>query len=149
MNDPMRAAMLAPAALLVLWSMVMLVWMLVTRIPAMGGLAALRKAPAGGRGAALDRLLPDRVNWKAHNFINLAEQPTLFYATSVILALTGAERIDVAFAALYVALRIVHSLWQALVNRIAVRFGLFIAYSSCLMVLAIRAVASCLAGALA
>ncbi len=93
-------------------------------------------------------MLPPQVSWKAHNFVNLAEQPTLFYAASVILALVGPSHVDVLFAWAYVVLRIVHSLWQALVNRIPVRFGLFIAYSCCLMVLAIRAVAACLAGIL-
>jgi len=147
MNDPMRAAILAPAAVLVLWSMAMLVWMAVTRIPAMGGLAALRRVPPGGRGQNLDRVLPPRINWKAHNFVNLAEQPTLFYAVVMILALLGPGRIDVMLAWTYVALRVVHSLWQALVNRIPVRFALFTLYSTCLIVLAIRAAADCLAGA--
>jgi hypothetical protein len=39
-------------------------------------------------------------------------------------------------------------LWQALVNRIPVRFALFILYSACLLALAIRAVAVCLDGIL-
>ena len=39
----------------------------------------------------------------------------------------------------YVALRVVHSLWQALVNRIPVRFGLFLLSSLVLFALVARA----------
>jgi len=38
-----------------------------------------------------------------------------------------------------VGIRIVHSLWQGMVNTIPVRFGLFGLGSLCLIVLAIRA----------
>jgi hypothetical protein len=45
----------------------------------------------------------------------------------------------VTLAWIYVALRIVHSLWQATVNRLPVRFTLFAIYTLCLVVLAVRA----------
>ena len=137
----MQAQMLAPAAVLVLWSLVMLGWMVATRFPAMAKAGIdLGKGPPGGRGQNLDGVLPDRVNWKAHNFTHLMEQPTLFYATVVILALTGAGALDVLLAWIYVLLRIVHSLWQATVNRIPVRFTLFAIGTLFLLVLAVRAV---------
>ena len=136
----MQAQMLAPAAVLVIWSLVMLTWTAATRLPAMGKLGTnLSNAKPGGRGQDLEGVLPDQVNWKSHNYSHLMEQPTIFYATVVILALMGAAAIDVTLAWIYVALRIVHSLWQATVNRLPVRFTLFAIYTLCLVVLAVRA----------
>ena len=136
----MQAQILAPAAALVLWTLIMLTWMAATRLPPMfkqpGGLGA---AKLGGRGQDLEGVLPDSVNWKSHNYTHLLEQPTLFYATVVILALMGANAGDVTLAWGYVALRIAHSLWQATVNKVPVRFTLFILSTICLLLLAIHA----------
>ena len=136
----MQAQMLAPAAALVLWTLVMLTWLAASRLPPLfkqpGGLGA---AKPGGRGQDLEGILPDAVNWKSHNYTHLLEQPTLFYATVVILALMGANAGDIAIAWGYVALRIVHSLWQATVNKVPVRFALFILSTICLLLLAIHA----------
>lgn len=137
----MQAQMLAPAAVLIAWSLIMMVWMAATRLPAMkskmGG--GLGKARPGGRGQDLEGVLDDRVNWKAHNYAHLMEQPTLFYAASLIIALLGAAAGDVLAAWIYVALRIVHSIWQATVNIVSVRFLLFLASSAALVWLAVRA----------
>jgi len=141
----MRGEILAPAAVLVLWTLVMLGWLGLTRIPALGGVNGLGKVPPGARGQDAEAALPARINWKSHNYTHLTEQPTLFYATIMILALMGAERIDVVLAWAYVALRVAHSLWQALINRIPVRFALFNLYTGCLVVLAVRAAADCFA----
>lgn len=139
----MQAQMLAPAAVLIAWSLVMMVWMAATRLPAMkakiGG--GLSKAKPGGRGQDLEGVLDDRINWKAHNYAHLMEQPTLFYAASLIIALLGAGAGDVLAAWVYVALRVVHSIWQATVNVVSVRFMLFFASSLALLWLAIRALA--------
>ena len=137
----MQAQMLAPAAVLVLWSLVMLLWTAQSRFGAMAksGLD-LKEAKPGGRGQDLDGVLPDRVNWKSHNYTHLMEQPTIFYPTVVILAVMGAGAIDVALAWAYVAIRIVHSLYQATVNRVPVRFTMFLLSTICLIVLAVRAV---------
>ena len=138
----MNVPILAPAAVLVLWSMIMLVWMAGTRLPAMSKIGMdLSKAAPGGRGVDIDPNVPPTVAWKSHNYAHLMEQPTLFYAVVGILALAGAGTgINVTFAWGYVALRIVHSLWQALVNTIPLRFALFLLSSICLFVLAINAV---------
>ena len=137
----MQAQILAPAAILVLWSLIMLLWMMVTRFPAMAKAGIdLSKSEPGGRGANLEGVLPPSVSWKAHNFTHLMEQPTVFYAAVVILAIMGAGAVDVMLAWAYVLIRIVHSLWQALVNRIPVRFALFFVSSGILIVLAVRAV---------
>jgi hypothetical protein len=137
----MQAQILAPAAVLVVWTLVMLSWLALTRLPPLfkqpGGLAA---AKPGGRGQDLEGVLPDSVQWKSHNYTHLLEQPTLFYAVAVILALTSFSPLDVKLAWAYVGLRVVHSLWQALVNTVPVRFTLFNLSTLCLLVLAIHAV---------
>ena len=136
----MQAQMLAPAAALVLWSLIMLVWTAATRFPAMAKLGVnVKSAPPGGRGQNLDGVLPDQVQWKSHNYSHLMEQPTIFYPVVLILALTGPNPGDVAIAWGYVALRVLHSLWQATVNTIPVRFSLFILSTVCLVLLAIHA----------
>ncbi len=136
----MQAQILAPGAVLILWSLVMLIWTGASRLPAMAKLGVTPKtAPPGGRGQNLEGVLPDAVNWKSHNYSHLMEQPTIFYPALLILAVMGAEPVDVLFAWIYVVLRMLHSVWQATVNRLPVRFSLFVLASLCLMVLAIRA----------
>jgi hypothetical protein len=136
----MQAQILAPAAALAVWSLVMLVWMGIARGPAIkrAGLDPDKLRP-GGRGQDLEGVIDDRAQWKAHNYTHLMEQPTLFYAVAVILAIVGAGAIDVLLAWAYVLLRIAHSVWQATVNRVPVRASLFTASTLCLMVLAVRA----------
>lgn len=135
----MQAQVLTPAAVLVLWSIVMLFWLAGARLPALKALGGIGKARPGGRGQDLEGVLPDEVNWKAHNYSHLMEQPTLFYATVMILAIMGPAKLDVLLAWGYVALRIVHSIWQATVNRLPVRFSLFLLSTLCLIGLALRA----------
>lgn len=135
----MQAQMLAPAAVLIAWSLVMMGWMAATRLPAMKKMGGVGKAKPGGRGQDLEGVLEDRVNWKSHNYAHLMEQPTLFYAACLIIALLGAAAGDVLAAWIYVALRVVHSIWQATVNVVSVRFLLFLASSIALMWLAFRA----------
>jgi hypothetical protein len=140
----MNSPILAPAAVLVLWSLIMLIWMALTRFPAIGKLGKdfTKNAKPGGRGQDLDGVLPDHVQWKAHNYAHLMEQPTIFYAAIVILALSNAGTgINALLAWLYVGLRIAHSIWQATVNTILpVRFGLFLLSTFCLFGLAISAI---------
>lgn len=135
----MMAQMLAPAAVLVAWTLVMLFWMAGTRLPAARKAGVDIGARAGARGQDLEGRIEDKINWKSHNHTHLHEQPTLFYAIVVILALTGAGAIDVLFAWIYVGLRIAHSIWQATVNKVPIRFLLFLASSIVLIVMTIRA----------
>ncbi|WP_296718588.1 MAPEG family protein [Erythrobacter sp.] len=138
----MQAQMLAPAAVLVVWTLIVLLWIIPARFGAVAKLAdkSALTGKQGARGNDLEGVIPDKANWPAHNHTHLHEQPTLFYATVLILALMGPGAIDVALAWVYVALRIVHSLWQILVNAIPVRFGLFLISTIALIVLAVRAV---------
>ena len=144
----MEAKMLAPAAVLVLWSLIMMLWMTQSRFAAFSKKGiTLKGVPPGGRGESLNGVLPDNVMWKSHNFSHLMEQPTVFYPAVVILAMMGATATDIALAWGYVGLRVAHSLWQALVNRIPVRAALFFASSFVLVALAIRAVMATLLAA--
>jgi hypothetical protein len=135
----MQAQMLAPAAVLVAWTLLMLLWAAATRLPALSKIGGLKNAKPGGRGQDLEGVLDDRINWKSHNYSHLVEQPTLFYAVSLIIALLGASPTDVLVAWIYVAVRIIHSLWQALVNVVAIRFVLFVIATIALIVLVVRA----------
>lgn len=134
----MQAQILAPAAVLVAWTLIMLVWMAATRLPALSKIGGMANAKPGGRGQDLEGVIDDRINWKSHNYAHLLEQPTLFYAVVVMLAILGPHEHDVLFAWGYVAIRVIHSLWQATVNKVNVRFLLFVISTACLLVLAVR-----------
>ena len=137
----MQAQVLAPAAVLVLWSLVMLWWSAATRFSAIGKMSDRSGiGKPGGRGQDLEGVLPDKVMWKSHNYTHLMEQPTVFYAAVIILAIMGAGSWDVLLAWVYVAARIIHSFWQSLVNRIPVRILIFSISSIALTILAVRAV---------
>lgn len=135
----MQAQILAPAAVLVVWSLIMLFWMAGVRLPALKKAGIDLSARPGGRGQDLEGQLDPRLNWPAHNYSHLMEQPTIFYPTIMILAIMGAGAVDVTLAWVYVALRIVHSVWQATVNKVPLRFVLFMLSSFVLVALAIRA----------
>ena len=137
----MNSPILAPAAVLIAWSLLVLLWMVSTRLPALSKAGIdLGKAEPGRRGVDLEASLPSSVNWKAHNFTHLMEQPTLFYAVVGVLALAGAgDGLNAQLAWAYVGFRVAHSLWQGLVNTIPVRFGLFGLSTLCLIILAVRA----------
>lgn len=134
----MQTDLLAPLMALVLWTFVMCAWLYATRIPAIrcGGVPLQPDQPK----EAFNAQLPARVRWKADNYNHLLEQPTLFYAVVLALCLLGAyETANVVLAWLYVALRIVHSVVQATVNVILLRFSIFILSTAVLLALSIRA----------
>jgi len=135
----MNTDMLAPAGALAVWSMVMLLWMAATRLPKLAQLKLPPEKARGGRGSDLDGVLPDETQWKAHNYNHLMEQPTVFYAVVVILALTGGSQLDLYLAWTYVGIRVVHSLWQAVVNTIPIRLALFTISSLILLALSVHA----------
>lgn len=135
----MQTAILAPAAVLVAWSLVMLFWMAALRLPALAKLKLPPERQRGGRGSDLDGVLPPELQWKAHNYNHLMEQPTIFYALVAILAIAGASETDVLLAWAYVVLRIVHSVWQAVINTIPVRLTIFSLGSLVLIALTVSA----------
>lgn len=141
------APILAPAAVLVAWSLIVMMWMIITRFPGIKrAQLGARVAQPGMRYQDIEPDIEDSVNWKSHNYTHLMEQPTLFYATVAILALAGAGTgANVILAWLYVGLRIAHSLWQGLVNTLPVRILLFALSSTVLIALGVNAVLATLA----
>ena len=130
--------MLAPVLALALWTHVMWLWMYVTRIPAIARMK-MRLDPNAPRGEQM-ATLPASVRWKADNYNHLFEQPTVFYAVGLALAVLGdASRASVMLAWAYVGMRVIHSVFQATVNKIEVRFSLFFLSSLLLIALSIRA----------
>ena len=128
--------LLQPVVALLAWSAIMFLWMYATRIPAMLKAGIDLKNRVGGQGKDLDAILPPEVQWKAHNYNHLMEQPTLFYAAALVLVLTNCESPIALYAAwAYVALRVVHSLIQSLSNRIRYRFAIFLLASIALIIL--------------
>ncbi|WP_240310890.1 MAPEG family protein [Altererythrobacter sp. ZODW24] len=141
MNETIGMAILQPVVALAIWTMVMWAWMYATRIPAMQKEPDLDPAKlTGGTGGALDGILPDHIQWKAHNYNHLHEAPTVFYAVALVLALVGAgDGQNALIAWIYVGLRIIHSLVQATANRVMVRFVLFALSSLVLIWLIVKA----------
>jgi hypothetical protein len=135
------AGTLPPVIALAAWTMVMWAWMYATRLPAIGAakvdLDELVRDPA----TSLDDLLPVGVQWKAHNYNHLHEAPTVFYAVAIVLAMIGAgDGLNAHLAWGYVAIRVIHSVVQATINKVALRFVLFALSSVVLMILVARAV---------
>lgn len=132
---------LVPVVALVAWSLVMLLWLVITRGSAMKAAGISLAGARGSRGSDFDGVLAPEAQWKSHNYNHLMEQPTLFYAICLALALLGAGGgINFALAMGYVVLRVIHSLVQATVNIVMIRFALFILSSLCLIALTVNAV---------
>jgi hypothetical protein len=128
--------LLAPMVALIIWSMIVLFWLYATRIPAMN---KAKVKPATVTRADMESL-PGTAPNVASNYNHLMEQPTLFYATCLVLqmlGLTDASLIGWAWA--YVALRVVHSLLQNTLNIIMLRFFIFMVSSVVLGVLVYHA----------
>jgi hypothetical protein len=134
----LSSPILAPVVVLVLWTLAMCVWLYATRIPALKKYDIIYdpRRPSEDFHAQL----PAEVRWKADNHNNLLEQPTIFYAVALTLAfLSAGSGLNAGLAWGYVGLRIAHSLIQALINKVIIRFALFAAASLVLMVMTIRA----------
>lgn len=128
---------LKPVFAMALLTVAVAIWMLFTRIPAM---ARLKVHPQDGQDTRkLREKLPHEVNRVSNNYNHLFEQPTVFYAVCLALAVLG--HVDAFFvysAWAYVALRLCHSLVQGLVDIVIVRFYLFIASWVILIVMIVR-----------
>lgn len=132
----MTSAILTPVLALTSWSLLMQLWMYAMRIPAMrrAGISAV----AMRENSELDAL-PLSVRQVADNYNHLHEQPVVFYALIFYCQLAGTgDALNVFIAWVYVGLRVLHSLCQALVNFIPLRFTLFVFSSLCLLALCVR-----------
>lgn len=135
-----NSPILAPVVALICWSLVMWVWMYATRLPGMKRAGIDAKNLVGSTGADLRAKIEPRSQWPADNYNHLMEQPTIFYAVCLVLAITGwGDGLNATIAWVYVALRILHSLVQVLSNRVIVRFAIFSLATLALMALAVHA----------
>jgi hypothetical protein len=134
----MHQPILAPLLVLAAWTMVVWLWMYVTRIPAIQ--RQNLKLDPNVPPRELMNQLPPAVRWKADNYNHLMEQPTVFYAVVLSLAVMGVgggANLTLAWA--YVGLRVVHTLVQVLWNKIEVRFTVFALSSLVLIALIVSA----------
>jgi hypothetical protein len=133
---------LAPVVALVAWTLNVMLWMLVTRGAEFRRLGIKPTTiPAGARGVDLDGRADPHAQWKSHNYNHLMEQPTIFYAIALTLAMMNfGGGINYWLAWGYVGLRIVHSLIQCTANVVNLRFTVFSLSTLVLMAMAVRAV---------
>jgi hypothetical protein len=132
--------LLAPVVALVAWTLVIMTWMAFTRLPAMKKAGIDVTKLVGGRGQNLEGVIPDQVQWKSHNYTHLLEQPTIFYAIVLTLAMMGMNQpINLWLAWAYVGLRVLHSMIQCTSNIVRFRFPLFALASLCLLGLTVHA----------
>lgn len=141
---PDHSPIIGPVIAMVAWTLVMWAWMYATRLPAMRRAGIDGARMVGGTGPALrDALMAkgeQRASWVADNYNHLHEQPTVFYAVAIALALLGhGGGLNLQIAWAYVGLRVAHSIVQATVNRVAIRFALFALSSLCLIALTLHA----------
>ena len=132
---------LAPVVALVAWSLVMLFWTAIARRRAFAKMGiSWGTVPRGARGVNLDGRAPDEAQWPSHNYNHLMEQPTIFYAIALTLALMGmGGGINLWLAWGYVGFRIVHSIVQATINIVAWRLTVFALATFCLLGLTVHA----------
>jgi hypothetical protein len=137
-----HSPILVPVIALIAWTLLIMIWMMVTRFAAMRRKGISLKGRVGGRGGvALEGVVEDEVMWKAHNYMHLVEQPTLFYAIALALAIGhGGGGYSTLLAWAYVGFRILHSLVQTTVNIVAYRFLLWALASLALIGLVIQGV---------
>ena len=136
----MHSAIFGPVIALISWTLVMWLWMYATRIPAMKRAGIDVAKLNGGTGADLRARIEIRAQWPADNYNHLLEQPVLFYAICIALALMGqGDNLNATIAWAYVALRIAHSLVQVTTNRVIIRFSLFSLATIALIMLTVHA----------
>ena len=105
-------------------TLVMFLWMYATRIPAMN--RAKVDPQSAAHPGSLDAL-PSEVRRVADNYNHLFEAPTLFYAIAFYIVVVGnADPVHAACAWAYLGFRVLHSLVQATLNRVMLRFALFV-----------------------
>ena len=120
----MENSILEPVIVLVAWTLVIFVWMMSTRLPYL----MRNNIPAQELQNASDVAvkLPGKERRVSDNYNHLHEQPTLFYALAIALALTGeAGTSQILLAWVYVASRVIHSIIQCTYNSVMHRFLLF------------------------
>ncbi|MFZ4121223.1 MAG: MAPEG family protein [Caulobacterales bacterium] len=134
----MLDTLLKPMTALIVWTLVMWVWMYATRLPAM---TQAKLDPQSAKHPGSLTKLPGWARQVADNYNHLHEQPTIFYAVCAVLIFAAQDfQVNIMIAWAYVGLRVLHSLVQATINVVALRFALFSLSTLALMALATHAV---------
>lgn len=126
---------LAPVVALIAWTLIILIWMVISRGIEFRRLGiSFSNMGRGFRGGDLEGRAEPSSQWKAHNYNHLLEQPTIFYVVALSLAMMNfGSGINYWLAWGYVAFRVLHSLVQCTVNIVAWRFTFFLLASLCLI----------------
>ena len=132
---------LLPVVALIAWTLVVMLWMVVARFNEFKRLGInFDNIPPGSRGVDLEGRAEPRAKWKSHNYSHLVEQPTLFYAIALTLAVMNmGGGYNYWLAWVYVGLRVIHSLVQATTNIVKWRLLIFVLASLCLIGLTLHA----------
>ena len=128
----MENAILEPVIALVAWTLVIFVWMMSTRLPYLmkNNISAQELQNASDVAVKL----PGKERRVSDNYNHLHEQPTLFYALAIALALAGtAGSSQILLAWVYVASRVIHSIIQCTYNSVMHRFLFFFVGSAALV----------------
>ena len=131
-------AILKPVVVLVLWSIVMFIWAAVARShdpkARKVGMTAMK------RPAAIHHLMSPFSQNKIDNYNHLMEQPTIFYAIVVVLAVSGGSTpVTTGLSWAYITSRLVHSVVQATGNDVRIRLPLFLIGTLLIVALGINA----------
>lgn len=132
---------LAPVVALAAWTVIVMFWMVIARFAEFKRLGVtFDNIPPGSRGVDLEGRADPRAQWKSHNYSHLVEQPTIFYAVALALAMMDfGGGINLMLAWGYVGLRMVHSLIQGTVNIVKYRLLVFVLATLCLIGLIVHA----------
>ncbi len=133
----MVMSILQPVMAMVVLTLAVFFWMLITRIPAM---MKNRVHPQKGQDTRkLREHLPHAVNRVANNYNHLFEQPVVFYVICLSAALLqSVDSTLVICAWVYVAIRVAHSIVQGGFDIVVIRFYLFLASWAVLMVMIVK-----------
>ena len=130
-------AILLPVFIVAALTVVMLVLMVSTRVPVM--MAAGIGAQEAQRTADLVGRVPERVQFIVDNYNHLFEQPTVFYAVAISIAVLGhTDAFHVQCAWGFAICRILHSIVQVTANIVMVRFTLFMCGWIAVAIMAVR-----------
>ena len=130
-------AILQPVFAMGLLTLAITIWMFVTRIPEMN---RRRIDPQQAQDTSrLRDLLPPEIMRVSNNYNHLFEQPALFYAIAISIALLDqVDSLQILCAWAYVGLRVAHSLVQATVDIVMIRFSLFLLSWIALAIMIVR-----------
>jgi hypothetical protein len=119
------SSILQPMFVVAVLTVAMFLWMMATRLPAM---TQRQIDPQLAQTTSkLHDLLPPEIMRISNNYNHLFEAPTLFYAVCIGIAVLGhVDAFNVGCAWAYAGLRVVHSLVQATIDIVTVRFTFFL-----------------------